>query len=120
MRKQGIKNRDTVRILGISERHASTTWQRYLKERKTSIDLGRQGRRHGEQRTLNSEQERELKNLAINKTPDQLKLPFELWKRDAVKEVVRDRYGMEMPIRTVGGISEDVGFHFEEADKEGL
>jgi transposase len=110
MRKQGIKNRDTARILGISERHASTTWQSYLKEGKRSIDLGKRGRRHGEQRTLNPEQERELKNLVIDKTPDQLKLPFALWTRDAVKEVVRERYGMEMPIRTVGEYLKRWGF----------
>ena len=51
-----------------------------------------------------------MKNLVIDKTPDQLKLFFALWTREAVKEVVRVRYGIEMPIRTVGEYLKRWGF----------
>jgi len=102
MRKQGMGNRVTAEALGVSERHASNTWQNYIKEGKKAMDLGKRGRRHGEQRTLSSEQEKELKNLIIDKTPEQLKLPFALWTRNAVRQWIKERYGIDMPIRTVG------------------
>src|SRR3546814_4895230 len=34
--------------------------------------------------------------------PDQLKLGFTLWTRDAVRELIRQRCGFLMPVRTVG------------------
>jgi len=40
--------------------------------------------------------------LIINKTPDQLKLTFALWTRQAVGEIIRLKFGIKMPIRTVG------------------
>jgi transposase len=39
------------------------------------------------------EQERIRKNL-IEKSPDQLKMPFALWTRDAVRLLVKEIYGM--------------------------
>lgn len=39
-----------------------------------------------------------------------MKLPFALWNRKAVKEVIADRYGIELPIRTVGEYLKRWGF----------
>jgi transposase len=102
LREQGFSNRAVAEGVGVSESHASTVWQRYLKEGSKAIKLGKRGRRAGEQRTLSSKQEREIQKAMIDKTPDQLKLAFALWTRDAVKLLIRHWYGIEMPIRTVG------------------
>ena len=72
--------------------------------------MGRRGRRTGEQRTLSSDQESELRKAVIDKTPDQLKLPFALWTRDAVKLLVRQLFDIEVPIRTVGEYLKRWGF----------
>ena len=40
--------------------------------------------------------------MIIDKTPDQLKLPFVLWDRKAVKELIRRQYEVNIAIRTVG------------------
>jgi transposase len=110
LREQGISNRVVAEGVGISESHASTVWQRYLKEGSKAIKLGKRGRRAGEQRTLSSKQEREIQKAMIDKTPDQLKLAFALWTRDAVKLLIRHWYGIEMPIRTVGEYLKRWGF----------
>jgi transposase len=110
MRRQGIGNRAISQALGVSERHTSNTWRSYLKDGKTAIELGKRGRRHGEQRTLSVQQEKELKNLVIDKTPEQLKLSFTLWTRDAVRLWIKKRYGIDMPIRTVGEYLKRWGF----------
>jgi len=69
-----------------------------LKEGSRAIKLGRRGRRMGEKRTLTTEQEAQVKQALIDKTPDQLKLPFALWTRDAVKLLIRQRFSLEMPV----------------------
>lgn len=51
-----------------------------------------------------------MKRALIDKTPDQLKLPFALWTRDAVKLLIKQRFGIEMPIRTVGEYLKRWGF----------
>lgn len=110
LRKEGKKNKDIAIFLGISGQHASTIWQKYRKGGKKAVALGLRGRRHGEKRSLSRDQEREVKNLIIDKTPDQLKFPFALWTRQAVKDLVRREYGIDMPIRTVGEYLSRWGF----------
>jgi len=110
LRKEGKKNKDIAIFLGISGQHASTIWQRYKKGGEKAVTLGLRGRRHGEKRSLSRDQEREVQNLIIDKTPDQLKFPFALWTRQAVKDLVHREYGIDMPIRTVGEYLSRWGF----------
>jgi len=110
LRKQGVKNAVVATGLGISAGCASTIWQSYRKEGSEAIKPGRRGRRTGEQRTLSPDQESELRKALIDKTPDQLKLPFALWTRDAVKLLIRQLFDIEMPIRTVGEYLKRWGF----------
>ena len=48
------------------------------------------GRRHGACRRLSPEQESQIQKLLIDKTPDQLKLPYALWTRESVKELIKN------------------------------
>lgn len=110
LRKQGKMNKDVAEFLGISAPHASAIWQKYARGGKKEILLGTRGRRHGQKRTLTDEQEREAQKLIVDKTPDQLKFPFALWTREAVRQLLRRRYGVDMPVRTVGLYLERWGF----------
>jgi transposase len=110
LRKQGRSNRDVAQIVGVSERHASVTWQSYKKSGSEAIKLGQRGRRTGEQRKLSLEQEADIRHFLIDKTPDQFKLPFALWTRQAVKQLIKKQVGIEMPIRTVGEYLSRWGF----------
>ena len=62
----------------------------------------KRGRKCGEQRTLNTTQEKEIRELIRDKTPEQLKLPFALWTRKSVRDLMYHRTGIMIPIRTVG------------------
>jgi len=90
LRKQGLSNKAVVAGVGISEGRASKIWRSYVKEGSKAIRLGQRGRRTGEKRTLTTEQETQIKRSLIDKTPDQLKLPFALWTRDAVKLLIKE------------------------------
>jgi len=60
------------------------------------------GRPIGSGRRLSPIQEREIQQLMQDRCPDQLKLNFALWTREAVRQAVMKRYGISLPIRTVG------------------
>lgn len=110
LRKQGKKNKDVAEFLGISPQHGSTLWQKYVNGGKKEIILGTRGRRHGEQRTLTEEQERQVQKLIADKTPDQLKFPFALWTREAIRELIGRQCRIAMPVRTVGEYLKRWGF----------
>ena len=64
----------------------------------------------GSGQILDLQQQQRIRACLIEVTPDQLKLPFALWTREAVQELIKDILGIEMPIRTVGHYLQQWGF----------
>jgi transposase len=87
-------------ILGIHP----TTVARWLHPKKGTCKRAflKRGRKCGEQRTLHAGQEKEIRELIRDKTPEQLKLPFALWTRKTVRDLICIRTGITIPIRTIG------------------
>jgi transposase len=110
LRKKGLSNKSTAELVGISEPHASTIWQKYQTGGLQAIKPGVRGRRPGARRTLSDEQEKAVQALLIDKTPDQLKLPFALWTRDSVRLAIKKSYGLELPLRTISDYLKRWGF----------
>lgn len=110
LRKRGFSNKQTAEIVGLSAAHASTIWQKYLQGGIEAIKPGKRGRRHGAQRVLDSEQEIAVRNMLVDKAPDQLKLPFALWTRDAVRLAIKKEFGVELPLRTITDYLKRWGF----------
>ena len=110
LRKQGTTNKAAAELVGISASHASTIWQKYQRGGLKAIKPGTRGRQTGTQRTLSQEQERVVQNLLVDKNPLQLKLPFALWTRDAVRMLIKQRYGLEIPVRTISDYLHRWGF----------
>lgn len=59
------------------------------------------GRRAGHT-LLSTAEQAKVRSLIIGKLPDQLKLPFYLWTRQAVALLVRREFGIELSLTTVG------------------
>jgi len=110
LRKQGRANREIAQMVGVSEPHASGVWHKYKKGGKTAIQVKLRGRRNGEKKTLSDKQEREIQRLVIDRMPDQLKLPFALWTREAIRQLVQQQFGVVMPVRTIGEYLKRWGF----------
>ena len=53
-------------------------------------------------RCLSAEQERRIRRLIIDRSPDQSRLAYALWTREAVQELIAGQLGQRLPIRTVG------------------
>ena len=102
LREKGMTLEEVGEIVGV---HPTTVckWHKAYRERgMKALKLERRGRKEGSGRRLSKEQEKEVKRLLIDKTPDQLKFPYALWTREAVRELIKERCGIELPIRTVG------------------
>jgi len=85
-------------------------WARFAAGGLDALQARRRGRRSGTHRTLTAVQERTIQRLIAEKTPDQLRLPFALWTRAAVGDLIRRRYARRMPVRTIGHYLRRWGF----------
>jgi transposase len=81
--------------------HADTVG-RWLKLDKKSLALQRSGRKKGDGCFLKPEQAERIRRLLIDRTPDQLKMAYALWTRQAVRELIVNETGVELAIRRVG------------------
>jgi transposase len=102
LRKQGRKHAEISAITGVSRSTCSTWWTLYRNEGRKALEIKKRGRPIGSCRRLNKEQEKEIQKAIRDKCPDQLKLPFALWSRIAIQQLIMKRWGIEVPIRTIG------------------
>ena len=110
MRRQAMRMREELklpwkeiaRVVGV---HVSTVigWsKRYSMEGSTGLKSKTRGRRYLSGRTLTLAQEWQLRSVIVGENPKQLSLPFALWNRRAVMQMIKVLFDIEMPIRTVG------------------
>ncbi len=100
--KQGKKNVEISTIIGVHRNSVSKWRKNYAKDGASGLVSKKRGIAKGQNRTLSIEQEGEIQSLLVDKTPDQFKLVFALWTRKAVQELIKMRFEIDMPIRTVG------------------
>ena len=74
------------------------------------VASAQRGRRLGQHRTLELADEVQLREIVVEGTPSALGLPYALWSRRAVHEAVKVKFGVDMPIRTVGEYFRRWGF----------
>jgi len=110
LRNSGKSYKEIGEIINIHPTNACKIFKAYEKGGSKAIQAKKRGRKQGSCRTLNPEQEKRLKKAITDKTPDQLKFPFALWTRRAVKELIRQLFSIDMPIRTVGEYLNRWGF----------
>ncbi len=102
LRKKGWKYVDISEAVGVHYNTIAKWWNAYKKGGSNSIRIKKRGRKDGMKRTLSLDQEAQMKQAIRDKCPEQLKLPFALWTRIAVQQLVKRLFSIDMPIRTVG------------------
>lgn len=108
IRERGLSQAEACRTFGVGKtsvwrwlaavRHGGT--QR-LRSRK-------RGRKPGS--SLKGHQAATVVRLITDRCPDQLKLSFALWTRDAVRELISDRFGVPLSLSTIGRYLKKWGF----------
>lgn len=110
MRLQGVSLKETAAQCEMSRTTVIAALRAYEAGGWKAVDIERPGRPSGTGRTLTAEQEREVQRLIRDRTPDQLKMVYALWSRQAVADLIRERYGIELAVRTMGLYLERWGF----------
>jgi len=110
LKQAGRSGQEVSEITGLSQEHVSRVWNIFLKGGANAIKIKVRGRRLGAKRVLSSEQEKTLRNLMIDKTPDQLKFPFALWTRGAVQVVAAKLFEVKLTLRTISNYMKRWGF----------
>ena len=98
LRKRGMTRAEIGEIVEV---HADTVG-RWLKLDKNNLRVNRGGRKVGDARQLTADEEKSIKKKIIDHTPDQFKLPYALWTRKSVQELIAQDTSKTLPIRTVG------------------
>lgn len=75
-----------------------------------AVAIKPRGRSVGDGRTLTAEQEKTIRKMICDRTPDQLKMPYALWSRSAVGDLVQQQFGIKLPVRTIGHYLQRWGF----------
>lgn len=101
LRQQGMSRKVVAKITGMSIYHISTLWQAYQRQGMDALWPKKRGRRYGQKRRLTAEQEAAVKQLLKDHTPDHFNLSFALWTREAVRQLIKQRYGIDLPLRTI-------------------
>jgi len=115
--KQGKKNEEIAEILDVSLRHVQNTKKNYADGGIAAIKPGKRGRRTGDQRKLTPEQEWEIKQIIVDQHPEQIKLPGCMWTRENIRDLIKRKYQIEMPVSTLGYYLERWGFSVQRPAK---
>lgn len=106
----GMGHREAARVFGV-ERAVVSKWMRRWRDGGwDGLKERRRGRRPGEQSALEPWQQGVIVRLIKERNPDQLKLPGFLWTRDAVLELVDQRFGIRLAVTTMGRYLRAWGF----------
>jgi transposase len=105
--KRGTQGQ-AAEIFGLHIRSVNRMWAKYklggsrnIKEKKRGVQGGKK---------INGKQSAEIRMLIKDKLPDQLKLSFGLWTREAVQQLILDRFGIELSRWQVGRYLKSWGY----------
>jgi transposase len=115
--ENGKSNEEIAEILDVSLRHVQHTKKSYGDGGITGIKPKKRRRRKGEKRTLTPEQEQEIQRIIVDKNPDQLRLPGCMWTRSNIRDLLRQKYKIDMKLSTLGYYLRRWGFSVQRPTK---
>ena len=93
---------EIARQTGLSRTGVFDICKRHAAAGASALRDAPSGRETGEGRLLEVGQEAVVRKLIADKTPDQLKMPYALWTRAAVADLIEQRFGIRLAVRTMG------------------
>ena len=104
----GMKHQEAAAVFGVA-RGTVTKWIKiYRAQGEKGLRAKPQGR--PKESRLKGHQAATIVRIITDRFPDQLKLPFALWTRDAVAALIERRYGLRLSVWTVGRYLRRWGF----------
>ena len=104
----GKKQVEVAEMFGVTRQAVGKWIKAYREDGAKSLKAKKQGRPKGG--SLLPWQAAQIARTILDRTPEQLKLPFYLWTREAVADLIYKRFGIELSIWTVGRYLSRWGF----------
>ena len=96
----GIKQKEAVRVFGVARSSINNWMAAYRAEGAKGLRHQKRGPKGGT--SLEPWQAAQTVRTITGRCPDQLKLPFALWTREAVVELMARKFGVEVSVWTAG------------------
>jgi len=114
----GMQKKKVAELFCVNQ-NTITNWVKKHKSNGTKglIDKKR-GVKSESKKILSSFQEKQVQKMILDTMPDQLKLPYSLWTRKAVKELVEREFGVVMAINTMGDYLRSWGYSPQKPKKK--
>ena len=88
MYKQKKTQKEISIMLGVHKNSVNKWVKQYKLHGIKGLKESKRGHKEGIGRLLTLQQEQEIQKMIVDKMPDQLKLPFGLWTRKAIIELI--------------------------------
>ena len=108
--KSGKKQKEVASIFGVRTSTVSSWMKAYKAEGLKGLKDNSRGVKSEDRKLLSAKQEKEIQRMILDTMPDQLKLPYSLWTRKAVKELVEREFGVVLAINTMGDYLRSWGY----------
>jgi transposase len=98
----GFSEADVADLLGVSRETVSRWWTAYAAGGLDAVPGDRTGRPVGSGRALSDEQAHRIRDRIDEHSPGELGIAAAVWSRKAVRDLIRQEFAIDMPVRTVG------------------
>jgi transposase len=105
---EGMSQTEAARVFGVSRQSVNAWHQRWRQGGRRALRSRPRGRPR--QSRLQPHQAATVVRLITDRCPDQVKLPFALWTREAVRDLIAQRCGVRLSVWTVGRYLRRWGF----------
>jgi transposase len=118
LKAQGFSGKRIEEMTGVLENQVSRIWKTYQSGGMSALKPKARGRKHGEHTLLSQAQESEICRLIIDRTPEQYKMRFMLWTREAVSNLCWQLYRIKVSLRSVTNYLKRWGFTCQRPTKK--
>src|SRR3954468_19541854 len=106
----GFTEADVADLLGVCRETISRWGSAYTQGGWGALPHHRAGRPHGTGRTLSDQQAEQIQHQLNAHSPEALGIPAPLWTRRAVRQLIHQELGIDMPVRTVAAYLQRWGY----------
>lgn len=114
----GKSKSEIAEIFGVRNNTVGDWIKSYQKDGLKGLKDQKRGVKSEDVKLLSKENERAVQKMIIDTMPDQLKLPYSLWTRKAVKELIERELNIVLAITTTGDYLRKWGFSPQKPKKK--
>lgn len=114
----GKSQTEVAEIYGVSRPTVNIWVNNYKRKGKQTLVSEKRG--NPQESKLKGYQAATIVNIIKDRHPEQLKLPFVLWTREAVRDLIDKKFKIKLSVSTIGRYLKKVGIHEPKASKKSL